>query len=82
MVYTTMYQTIHLINSLPLPNEITNHIKIKYKYDLLEKKYKTRLNETISHLQYYIWLNKKLNKKDNATQSIIKTIKEYDYYSP
>ena len=77
-----MYHTIHLINSLDLPIEITNHIRIKYKYDLLEKKYRSRYNETITHMQYYIWLNKKLNKKDNATQSISKTIKEYDYYSP
>ena len=77
-----MYQTIHLINNLDLPIEITNHIRINYKYDLLEKKYRSRYNETITHMQYYIWLNKKLNKKDNATQSISKTIKEYDYYSP
>lgn len=77
-----MYQTIHLINNLDLPIEITNRIRINYKYDLLEKKYRSRYNETITHMQYYIWLNKKLNKKDNATQSISKTIKEYDYYSP
>mgnify|MGYP001040985365 FL=1 len=77
-----MYRVIHLINNLELPNEITNHIRLFYKYDLLEKKYKKRYNELISHLQYYIWINKKLNKKDNANQTLIKTIKEYDYYSP
>ncbi len=77
-----MYHTIHLIKHLPLPEELTNEIKVKLKYDLLQKKYKHQFNETINHMQYYIWLNKKLIKKDMRKQTILKTIKEFDYYSP
>lgn len=70
-----------LIKNLNLPNDIINHKIIPlYKYDLLKKKYINNKNELIKHIQYYFWLNKKLNKKNNMNQSIIKTIKEFDYY--
>jgi len=70
-----------LIKHLNLPNDINNIIRINYKYSMLETKYKHSYNELIQHLQYYIWLNKKFNKKDHRNDSIIKTIKEFDYYS-
>lgn len=69
-----------LIGNLQLPSELNNLIKISYKYKMLESKYKSQYNKVISHMQYYLWLNKKLNKKDNLNVSIIKTIKEFDYY--
>jgi formylmethanofuran dehydrogenase subunit E-like metal-binding protein len=75
-----MIQKLLLINNLQLPNELNNIIKISYKYKMLESKYKSQYNKVISHMQYYLWLNKKLNKKDNLNVSIIKTIKEFDYY--
>lgn len=75
-----MINKLLLINNLQLPNELNNIIKIYYKYNMLESKYKTQYNKVISHMQYYLWLNKKLNKKDNLNVSIIKTIKEFDYY--
>ena len=75
-----MIQKLLLINNLQLPNELNNLIKIYYKYNMLESKYKLHYDKVISHMQYYLWLNKKLNKKDNLNVSIIKTIKEFDYY--
>jgi len=75
-----MYDKLLLIHNLQLPHDLNNMIKIYYKYNMLESKYKTQYNKVISHMQYYLWLNKKLNKKDNLNVSIIKTIKEYDYY--
>ena len=70
-----------LINNLPLNNDCINVIKISYKYNVLSKIYKRNYDDLNKHLLYYSWLNKKLNKKDNHKQSILKTIKEYDYYS-
>ena len=70
-----------LIKSLELPSEIQDKILIEYKYDMLhESIYIPRSKKLIDHMQYYFWLNKKLNKKDKAKESIIKTIKEFDYY--
>ncbi len=75
-----MYEKLLLIHNLALPDDINNLIKIYYKYKMLEPKYKFQYDKVISHMQYYLWLNKKLNKKDKLNVSIIKTIKEYDYY--
>ena len=75
-----MYEKLLLIHNLPLPDDINNLIKISYKYKMLEPQYKRQYDKVIEHMQYYLWLNKKLNKKDNLNVSIIKTIKEYDYY--
>ena len=75
-----MIKQICLINKLQLPDDINNIIRIYYKYQMLEPKFKNQFNKVISHMQYYLWLNKKLNKKDNLNVSIVKTIKEYDYY--
>lgn len=75
-----MYEKLLLIHNLPLPDDLNNLIKISYKYKMLEPKYKLQYDKVISHMQYYLWLNKKLNKKDNLNVSIIKTIKEFDYY--
>jgi hypothetical protein len=75
-----MIKTICLINKLQLPDDLNNLIKIYYKYNMLEPEYKKQFNLVIDHMQYYMWLNKKQNKKDNLNVSIIKTIKEYDYY--
>lgn len=74
------YNKILLINNMDLPEDIKNKIKIEYKYNTLQPKYKKQFNTTIEHLQYYIWLNKKLIKKDKTFTTILKTIKEFDYY--
>lgn len=75
-----MYEKLLMIHNLPLCDDVNNLIKICYKYKMLEPQYKRQYDKVISHMQYYLWLNKKLNKKDNINVSIIKTIKEYDYY--
>ena len=73
--------TILLIKSLQLPCEIQDKILIEYKYDRLhESIYIPQSKTLITHMQYYFWLNKKLNKKDKANETILKTIKEFDYY--
>lgn len=77
---TLHYDKMLLLKQLQMPDDILNIIVIKYKYDMLETKYKFRYTELINHMQYYMWLNKKLNKKDKANQSLLKTIKEFDYY--
>ena len=75
-----MYEKLLLIHNLQLPDDLNNKIKICYKYKMLEPNYKSKFNKVIEHMQYYMWLNKKQNKKDKLNLSIIKTIKEYDYY--
>jgi hypothetical protein len=75
-----MYEKLLLIHNLQLPDDLNNKIKMYYKYKMIEPKYKLKFNKVIEHMQYYLWLNKKLNKKDNLNVSIIKTIKEFDYY--
>ena len=77
----TTIQVIKQILLLPFPIEINMNIKNIYKYDTLYiSKYKPLKKQLIQHLQYYLWLNKKFNKKDKTNISIIKTIKEFDYY--
>ena len=49
---------------------------------MLETKYRKDYSELIKHMQYYMWLNKKMIKKDKQHISLIKTIKEFDYYKP
>lgn len=78
-------QTLLLLTKLPLPDDNINMIKIMYKYQVLEKTYKFRFNELNKHFLYYGWLNKKLNKQfinDNDKQTLLQTIKEFDYYKP
>jgi len=74
------YNKLLLLNSLPLPPDMINEIKYIYKYNMLEKKYKDDYIKLNKHFLYYCWLNKKLNKKDKLNCSILKTIKEFDYY--
>lgn len=71
-----------LIKNLNLPDDINHEIKLLYKYDLLQTKYNKQKITLNKHIQYYFFLNKKINKKDNVKQSILKTIKEFDYYVP
>ena len=74
--------TILLIKSLPLTDELNNLILINYKYECLEKKYKLKYKDLNKHLLYYIWLRKQLikKKKINNSYSLLKIIKEYDIY--
>ena len=76
------FQVIKQIHLLHLPTEINHYITMIYKYNQLEiKKYNSIKIKLVRHLQHYFWLNKKFNKVDKRNDSIIKTIKEYDYYS-
>jgi len=79
---------ILLIQSLPLPKELTNKILIDYKYNMLETKYKRQFHELNKHFLYYAWMNKKIRKfglhqeEPDPNHSLIKTIKMFDYYKP
>jgi hypothetical protein len=77
-----MIDKLLLIHELNLPSDINEMIMIEYKYSMLEIKYKRKHIELIKYLQYYMWLNKKMNKKDKTKDTLIKTIKEFDYYKP
>ena len=76
-----MYEKVLLINNLSLPEDLNKIILIEYKYKMLEPKYKSVHDNMVKYLQYYIWLNKKMNKKDKCNDSLLKTIKEFDYYN-
>ena len=71
-----------LINNLPLPPDLTMKIIKIYKHIELTPKYKRDHKDLINHLQYYMWLNVKLKKRDNPNQTLMHTIKEFDYYRP
>ncbi len=70
-----------MIKSFPLSDDINKKIIIEYKYNMLETKYRKYYNELIKHMQYYMWLNKKMIKKDKQQITLLKTIKEFDYFS-
>ncbi len=69
-----------LIKNLNLPDEINHEIKIFYKYEMLKDKYKKDYRKTIDHMKYYFFLNKRTLIKEGVDESIVKTIKEFDYY--
>jgi hypothetical protein len=73
-----MYKKIHQINSLNLPDDIINIIHINYKYNMLEIKYKRDYDNVMNFLQHYIFLNKKINKKNHKNYSLLDTIKYFD----
>tara|TARA_R110001592_G_scaffold6535_2_gene35113 strand:+ start:9905 stop:10213 length:309 start_codon:yes stop_codon:yes gene_type:complete len=82
VVDTNIFEKVCLINQLPLPPDLTNKIMNIYKHEVLTPKYKKEQIELIQHMQYYMWLNKKINKKDKKTDTILQTIQEFDYYRP
>jgi len=73
-----MYKKILLINSLQLPSELKYNIYIDYKYNMLEIKYKRNYNNVLDHLKHYIFLNKKLNRKEHKEYTLLDTIKYFD----
>ena len=76
-----MFKTLMLIEALQLPKDITNIIKIDIKYTALQKKFQNNFNDLNRHFLYYCWLNKKLCKRGEP-QTLIKTVREFDYYKP
>ena len=73
-----MYKTILLIQNLYLPDDINNIIKYNYKYDMLCDTYKRNYKKVMVHLLHYVFLNKKLNKKDKSSDTLLKTIYYFD----
>jgi|TARA_R100000482_G_scaffold124367_1_gene76948 hypothetical protein len=73
-----MYKKILQIQSLKLPDELNNLIYINYKYSMLEDKYKKDYNNVLNFLKHYIFLNKKINKKNHKEYSLLDTIKYFD----
>tara|TARA_R110002020_G_scaffold26776_4_gene86617 strand:+ start:2441 stop:2749 length:309 start_codon:yes stop_codon:yes gene_type:complete len=79
-IMTTM-ETLNLINRMPLCNDTMNFMIKKYvKYDILQKTYDKQKKEVVNHLQYYMWLKKKINKKDNVNKSLLEILQGFDYY--
>jgi hypothetical protein len=73
-----MYKKIKLIQSLKLPDELNNLIFLEYKYNMLEIKYKKDYDNVLNFLNHYIFLNKKINKKNHKSYSLLDTIKYFD----
>ena len=73
-----MYKKILLIQSLKLPDELNNIIYLNYKYNMLDKRYKLNHSNMIAHLNHYIFLNKKVNKKNHKEYTLLQTIKYFD----
>ena len=73
--------TLIAINNLPLNKDVIHTLINRHvKYDMYIKEYKKHFNKTIDHIQYYMWLNIKINKKDNVSHSLLQTIRDFDYY--
>ena len=73
--------TLIAINNLPLNKDVIHTLINRHvKYDMYIKEYKKHFNKTIDHIQYYMWLNIKINKKDGLSHSLLHTIREFDYY--
>jgi hypothetical protein len=73
-----MYKKILQIQSLKLPDELKNIIYINYKYNMLEDNYKKDYNNVLNFLKHYIFINKKINKKNHKEYSLLDTIKYFD----
>lgn len=79
MIHKDMiYKNLLLINSLEINNDMKYIIKMEYKYSLKEKKYKLNYDNMITHLNYYSFINKKINKKHNRKDTLLKSIKFFD----
>lgn len=79
MIHKDMiYKNLLLINSLEINKDVKHIIKMEYKYGLLEKKYKLNYDNMITNLKYYIFINKKINKKHNRNDTLLKTIIFFD----
>lgn len=61
-----------------MPDDINNIIYLDYKYNMLEIKYKKNYNILLNHLNHYIFLNKKLNRKEHKNYTLLETIKYFD----
>lgn len=74
----TTYKKLLLIENLKLPNDILYIIKMNYKYDNLQKQFDTNKKNLINHINYYIFLNNKINKRHKRKDSLLKTILFFD----
>lgn len=73
-----MYKKIMLIQSLNLPEDLHNIIFLNYKYKMLEQKYRRDYHNVLNYLNHYIFLNKKVNKKNHKEYTLLQTIKYFD----
>lgn len=73
-----LYTKLNLINSLPLPDDLNNVIKVDFKYKMLEKKYRQNMEMCINEITFYEFLKNKLNRKFNEKNTLLKTIKMYE----
>lgn len=74
----THYNKLLLINSLDLPKEVCNKIQIEYKYNNLQKTFDERYINLVKHINYYSFLNIKINKRHKRRDTLLKTIKFFD----
>ncbi len=73
-----MYKKILMIQSLNIPEDLQNIIFLNYKYKMLETKYKRDYLNVLNYLKHYIFLNKKVNKKNHKEYTLLQTIKYFD----
>jgi len=67
-----------MIQSLNIPEDLQNIIFLNYKYKMLETKYKRDYLNVLNYLKHYIFLNKKVNKKNHKEYTLLQTIKYFD----
>jgi len=73
-----IYKNLLMINRLEINKDMRDIIRMEYKFSVLEKKYKLNYDNMITHLKYYIFINKKINKKHNRKDTLLKSIKFFD----
>ena len=76
------YTKLLLINNLNLPDDINMKIKTNYKYKMMQNKFKRDMDWCIKHIGYYEFLKNKINRKHKSRDTLLKTIRTYDYFSP
>ncbi len=67
-----------MIDRLNIPQDLKHNIKIQYKYEMLQKNFDRDKINLIQNINYYIFLNKKINKKHKREDTLLKTIKFFD----
>lgn len=74
----SLYKKLLMIDHINLPHDIQRIIKVQYKFEMLQKKYDRNKINLIQNINYYIFLNKKINKKHKREDTLLKTIKYFD----
>ena len=74
----SLYKKLLMIDRLNIPQDLKHNIKFQYKYEMLQKNFDRDKINLIQNINYYIFLNKKINKKHKREDTLLKTIKFFD----